>query len=121
LTETLFSQDILNKYIGCIKTILKTTLGDIECHIIESTVGSKIGTSTLTSFFSEKYGFVRMVYQLLNNLEVNFWLIDFKEDLIFNDSLTISAPRISSMNWMSFYSLICKEGIIGAGDLKMTC
>lgn len=94
-----WSNDLWGKWTGSLlinyhykiigKTTLKTKIGEIECHIIKSTAESKIGTSTLTSYFSEKHGFMRMEYQLLNMLEVKLWLIDFKEDLIFNDNLTI--------------------------------
>ncbi|MBO6606685.1 hypothetical protein [Psychroserpens sp.] len=60
------------------KKLLKTELGSIECFIIESTASSSIGTTKLTSYFSEEYGFVRYEYELLNDLQVNFWVIDYK-------------------------------------------
>lgn len=62
------------------KKILKTNLGNIDCFVIESEAISNIGTSKLKSYFSEKYGFVRLEYELLNDLKVNFWLLDFKTE-----------------------------------------
>jgi hypothetical protein len=47
-----------------------------------------IGTTKLRSYFSERYGFVRLEYDLLNDLTVNMWLIDFKTGKEFNDAKT---------------------------------
>jgi hypothetical protein len=69
------------------KTI-KTKVGEIDCFIIESKATSDIGASKLTSYFSEKYGFVRLEYQLLKKLKVNMWLVNFKTDVVFNDTRT---------------------------------
>lgn len=62
------------------KEILKTKLGNIECFVIESEAISNIGTTKLKCYFSEKYGFVKLEYELLNDLKVNFWLLDFKTE-----------------------------------------
>lgn len=67
---------------------LKTKIGEIECFVIEATAKSQIGETKLTSYFSEKYGFVRLEYVLLNNLKVNMWLIETKTDVEFNDMRT---------------------------------
>lgn len=56
---------------------VQTPFGPIECYVIESTATSKIGTTKLKSYFSIFYGFVRMEYELLNELKVNFWLVEF--------------------------------------------
>ena len=66
----------------------KTKIGEIECFVIESTAKSSIGETRLKSFFSEIYGFVRLEYELLNNLKVNMWLIDTKSGMEFNDMRT---------------------------------
>jgi len=67
---------------------LKTNIGEIDCYIIESTAKSKIGITKLTSYFSEKYGFVKLEYELLEDLKINMWLINFKSDKEFNDTMT---------------------------------
>jgi hypothetical protein len=61
---------------------------DIDCFIIESTATSHIGETKLKSYFSESLGFVRLEYELLNDLKVNMWLIDFKTGKEFNDTKT---------------------------------
>lgn len=70
------------------KKTIKTGIGEIDCFVIESTAESDIGTTKLTSYFSEKYGFARLEYELLNELKVNMWLIDFKTNKEFNDTMT---------------------------------
>ncbi|RIV45010.1 hypothetical protein D2V05_07965 [Flagellimonas pelagia] len=70
------------------KKTIKTEIGEIDCFVIESSAKSEIGTTKLTSYFSEKYGFVRLEYELLNELKVNMWLTDFKTDKEFNDTRT---------------------------------
>ncbi len=70
------------------KKTVKTEFGEIDCFVIESTAKSEIGTTKLTSYFSEKYGFIRLEYELLNELKVNMWLIDFKTNKEFNDIRT---------------------------------
>lgn len=57
---------------------VKTPFGALECYVIESSATSDIGTTKLKSYFSDLYGFVRMEYELLNNLKVNLWLVDLK-------------------------------------------
>ncbi len=70
------------------KEILTTPIGEIECFVIESTASSDIGETKLKSFFSEKYGFVRLEYELLNDLKVNIWPIESKTGMEFNDTRT---------------------------------
>lgn len=70
------------------KETLKTKIGEIDCYVIESSANSKIGETKLKSYFSEKYGFVRLEYSLLNDLKVNMWLIETKTGVEFNDNRT---------------------------------
>lgn len=70
------------------KETLTTDIGALDCYIIESSAKSSIGETTLKSYFSETHGFVRMEYQLLNNLKINFWLVDYKTGQKFNDMKT---------------------------------
>lgn len=67
------------------KEILETEIGEIDCFVVESTAKSSIGETKLKSYFSEKYGFVRLEYELLNDLKVNMWLIETKTGIVFND------------------------------------
>ena len=71
------------------KKTIKTEIGEIDCFVIESSAKSEIGTTRLISYFSEKYGFVRLEYELLNDLKVNMWLITFQTDKEFNDLMTL--------------------------------
>lgn len=43
------------------KTIA-TSLGDLECLVVQSTAKSSLGTTALTAYFHEKYGFVKLDY-----------------------------------------------------------
>ncbi|OZV66251.1 hypothetical protein [Winogradskyella aurantia] len=70
------------------KKTIKTEIGEIDCFVIESSAKSEIGTTKLISYFSEKYGFVKLEYELLNELKVNMWLIDFQTEKAFNDTMT---------------------------------
>lgn len=71
------------------KEVLNTAVGDMECYIIDSTAESTVGTTRLKSWFSEKYGFVRLEYDLLNDIKVNLWLTDYKTGKEFNDARTL--------------------------------
>lgn len=70
------------------KETLETPIGEIDCFVIESSSNSSIGETKLKSYFSEKYGFVRLEYELLNDLKVNMWLIETKNEVKFNDMQT---------------------------------
>ncbi|WP_204345463.1 hypothetical protein [Psychroserpens algicola] len=66
------------------KVNLKTHLGTIECYVTESIASSTIGETKLKSYYSKIYGFVRLEYELLNDLKVNMWLTDYKTGQSFN-------------------------------------
>lgn len=70
------------------KKSIKTQIGEMECFTIESTAKSDIGITKLTSYFSEKYGFVKLEYELLKGLKVNMWLVDFQTGKEFNNTMT---------------------------------
>lgn len=70
------------------KEILKSPLGDMECFIVESTATSTIGVTTLKSFYSETYGFVRLEYVLWTGIKVNLWMVEFMKNKEFNDTRT---------------------------------
>lgn len=64
---------------------IQTELGELECYVVESSASSFLGVTNLKSYFSEKYGFMRLEYELLTGIKVNIWLIDFKENQEFNN------------------------------------
>lgn len=66
------------------KEKLQTKFGKIDCYVINSNAKSRIGETKLISYFSEKYGFVRLEYELVTGIKINFWLVDFKENQVFN-------------------------------------
>ena len=58
---------------------LKTALGDIECFIIESEATSRIGETSLTAYFNEKYGFVKLAYTNIDGSKTNLELTEYSE------------------------------------------
>ena len=70
--------NIENKYKYKItdKKKIKTTLGDIECFVIESNANSSIGETKLTSFFNPEYGFVKLNYINIDGSKTNLNLIE---------------------------------------------
>ena len=67
------------------RTVIETGIGNLDCYVIESSAESRIGESRLRSYYSEKYGFVRMEYEMVTGLKVNIWLDRFSENNNFND------------------------------------
>lgn len=47
-----------------------TDFGKIDCYVINSVAYSSIGTSSLVSYFSTEYGFVKLEYTLYNGKKV---------------------------------------------------
>jgi len=62
------------KVIG--KTPYELNSTEIDCWVVESTLNSSIGNSTLTALFNEEYGFVKMVYLNYEDEELIFELIE---------------------------------------------
>lgn len=52
--------------------------------MIEGTAKSRIGESKLKSYFSQKYGFVRLEYEMVTGLKVNLWVDQYSEGNNFN-------------------------------------
>ena len=61
------------------KDSIASDLGNIECKVIEATATSGIGSSKLTSYYSPKYGFVKLEYILFNGTKINLNLIAINE------------------------------------------
>ncbi len=64
---------------------MATAIGEIECMVIESTATTDRANTHLKSYFSETYGFIRLEYELMTGIQINFWMVDFKTDQKFND------------------------------------
>lgn len=62
----------LNKYNYQIidKTTITTKLGDLECYVIDSEATSNLGSTKLTSYFNETYGFVRLDYTNIDRSKI---------------------------------------------------
>ena len=67
------------KYKNEYQTILKTAFGNLNVTKTFSSCKSKIGRSTLTTFYNEKLGFVRLNYNLSNNEKIEMNLIKINE------------------------------------------
>lgn len=70
------------------KEKINTELGEVECFVIESQADSKLGSTKLKSLYSDDFGFIKLEYVLFTGIEVNMWIIDFKENKEFNDTMT---------------------------------
>lgn len=57
------------------KELINTDLGQINCIKIEAKAKSRVGTSYLTSYYSDIFGFVRLEYVLFNGLKINLKLV----------------------------------------------
>jgi hypothetical protein len=58
---------------------LQTPLGELETWEIEGTATSRLGTSSLRSYFDERYGFVRLEYRNLDRSEIVLELTQVRE------------------------------------------
>jgi hypothetical protein len=65
----------------------------MECYLIEGKASSEIGMTKLEAYFSEKYGFIRLEYELLNDVKVNLWLIDILKGQTFRDLKTLYSSK----------------------------
>lgn len=67
--------NILNKYQYKItrKETLNTAVGSLECYVVESEAKSELGTTRLTSYFNEQFGFVKLMYTNIDKstIEIN--------------------------------------------------
>jgi hypothetical protein len=52
------------------KLNLKTNIGEIDCFLIQGIAKSKLGTTRLISYFSEKYGFVKLEYTNIDRTKI---------------------------------------------------
>lgn len=67
-----------NYKITDVNKTLQTSLGDIQCCIIQGSAQSKIGKSFLTTYFNNQYGFVKQLYTNIDGSIVEVELIDIE-------------------------------------------
>lgn len=74
----------LNKYNYEIidKTTITTKLGKLECYVIESEATSNLGSTKLTSYFNETYGFVKLDYTNIDRTKIIIELNDVSDNYI---------------------------------------
>lgn len=60
------------------KEIVSTAFGKLLCYVVKSRSVSSIGETSLTAFFNEKYGFVRMEYGNVDGSELILSLVKVK-------------------------------------------
>ncbi len=60
-------------------TTLETSLGKLECTLINAISSNKLGTTNATFYFNEKYGFVQMNYQNLDGSTMQISLDKIEE------------------------------------------
>jgi hypothetical protein len=58
------------------KETIETSLGPINCYVVKSLASSRLGETELTSWFNEKYGFVRLEYINIDKSKINLELTE---------------------------------------------
>lgn len=61
------------------KETVDTKFGKLECLIIKSTATSELGETKLTSYFNEKYGFIKLNYINIDGSKTNLELIEHSD------------------------------------------
>ncbi|UKN02727.1 hypothetical protein K6119_04260 [Paracrocinitomix mangrovi] len=73
------SLNVKSRYNIIGKDSISTALGKVDTWKISATAESKIGRSSLESYFSIKYGFVRINYTLVDGTQLNLELVSVEE------------------------------------------
>jgi len=60
------------------KKLLTTRFGELNCVVIHATAKLAIGSSNLTAYFNDQYGFVRMEYDNIDGSAIKLELIEVK-------------------------------------------
>ena len=61
------------------KKNIDTSLGNLECFVVESTAKSRLGETALTAYFHQKYGFVKLDYTNINQSKTLLELVEHSE------------------------------------------
>ncbi|MDR2126258.1 MAG: hypothetical protein LBP63_05460 [Prevotellaceae bacterium] len=59
-------------------TVLQTSIGKLKCFVIKSSAKSEIGTTYLTAFFNETYGFVELYYTNIDSSKLILKIEQYK-------------------------------------------
>lgn len=60
------------------KEIISSAFGKILCYVVKSNAESEIGSTSLTAYFSEKFGFVKLFYTNIDGSELVMNLVKIK-------------------------------------------
>lgn len=86
-----WSGNITNKYQYKItgRETLNTAIGSLECYVVESEAKSELGTTKLTSYFNEQFGFVKLMYTNIDKstIEINIQRVQQQMVNIFKPKL----------------------------------
>jgi len=76
--------NITNKYQYKItdKKTISTAIGALECYVIESEAKSELGTTKLTSYFNEQFGFVKLDYTNIDSSTIEIDIKGFKKEIV---------------------------------------
>jgi hypothetical protein len=69
--------------------LINSDLGQINCIKIVAKANSRIGTSYLTSYYSDVFGFVRLEYVLFNGLKINLKLVKVSSGPIYRNAQSL--------------------------------
>lgn len=65
------------------ETFLSTKMGTLKCYIVKASAKSELGVTYLTSYFSPRYGFVKLDYINIDGSKIIFDLIKWKPKNLF--------------------------------------
>ena len=61
------------------KKMISTPFGELKCLVVESTAKSRLGETSLTAYFHEKYGFVKLDYTNIDQSKTQLELVKHSE------------------------------------------
>ncbi|MDR3287370.1 MAG: hypothetical protein LBT27_08000 [Prevotellaceae bacterium] len=60
-------------------TVMQTAIGKLKCFITKATATNELGTTYLTSYFNEKYGFVELDYINIDNSKITLKIKEYNK------------------------------------------
>jgi len=75
-------------------TLLSTKLGKMKCYVVQSSAKSELGTTYLTSYFNQTFGFVKLDYTNIDGSKIILELIEWKP----KNSLSLPQPNQGFMD-----------------------
>lgn len=64
------------------KETINTNIGPLECFVIESKAESKLGVTKLTSFFNERFGFVKLQYTNIDKSKLDINIQEVRKQMV---------------------------------------